>query len=267
MEQVRRNTMTTNTAPLADVRDEKRFASEYSERTERVELEDISKSLLTHGDALDFTYRTGPGSTRTIRCHHGRGPASYNEVPEGYYAFYHNGDKYGYSIEDRRIKSLNQGGTDVTVATENDILRVERVKYTERAVVEGAVGKDVQATVYYRSPASDRMQTMTIGVTYLEGRRSASEITGEADDGTRVKVLTRWERTIKVSVRGGYRTIGRVARVEFPKGHRFSVTVEGLGDDRAESKAESMERKLAKVFRHDDVDIDVTHEGRLEWED
>ena len=60
-------------------------------------------------------------------------------------------------------------------------------------------------------------------------------------------------------------TLGKVTRVEFPRGHRFTVDIEGIGDKKAgERGEEAIARKVKKAFRYSDS-INVTHEGLIEW--
>lgn len=260
--------MTQTPTPIQDARDEKKFAAEYEEEFEKIPLEDITGTKLTHSANLDFTYRTNAGSHRTIRCYHGSPKKSYNDIPEGFYSFHHGDRKYAYSPEEQRLITINRDAPNVTVATTDDILRVEAVTFGERAPVVGAVQKDVEATVYYRSPRSDRMQSVTLTVEFLEGRESASEFSGSDDRGRRFEVRTRWERDIVVRNGANEQTLGRVARVEFPRGKRLTVDVEGVPGDRIEEHLEKIERVIeGKAFRHDhDVEVSAEIDGELEWD-
>lgn len=260
--------MTQTPTPIQDARDEKKFAAEYEEDLEEIPLDSVTGSKLTHGDTLDFTYRTSAGTRRTVRCYNGSPSASYNETPEGFYSFHADGNEYAYSPDEQRLISINRNGTDVTVATSEDIVRVEAVTFGEAAPVVGAVEKDVGATVYYRSPRSDAMQSVTVTVEYLEGREAASEFSGTDDKGRRVEVRTRWERDIVARDRSCERTLGRVARVEFPRGKRLTVDVEGVPGDKIEDRLEAIERVIeGRAFRTDnDVEVSAEIDGELEWD-
>lgn len=76
----------------------------------------------------------------------------------------------------------------------------------------------------------------------------------------RIEALTRWERDIE----SRHTTLGKVARVEFPRGHRFTVAIEGISDDRAEQGIETLERYARKAFKYGDS-VEVEHDGPMEW--
>lgn len=258
----------STTTPTQYGRGEKRFAPEYEETTEEMPLADVTASKLEHGDTLDFTYRTSAGTLRTVRCFHGSPPASYNDNPEGFYSFYADGREYAYSPEEQRLITINRNGPNITVATADDIVRVEAVTFGEEAPVVGAAQTEVEATVYYRSPRSDRMQSVTLTVNMMEGRHSTSEFSGQDDRGRRFEVRTRWERDIVVRNGANDQTLGRVARVEFPRGKRLSVDIEGVPGDKIEDRLETVERKVANAFSHDrGVEVSVELDGDLEWDD
>lgn len=258
----------TTPDPIQDARGEKKFAAEYEEEIEEIALADVTGSKLTHGDVLDFTYRTNAGTRRTVRCYRGNEPASYNETPEGFYSFHADGREYAYSPDEQRLISINRNGSNVTVSTADDIVGVEVVTYGERAPVVGTVGKDVEATVYYRSPRSDAMQSLTVTVEFLEGRRSAAEFSGTDDQGRRIEVRTHWERDIVARSGASDLTLGRVARVEFPRGKRLQVDVEGVPREKIEERLEEIERVIeGKAFRTDrGVEVSARTDGELKWD-
>lgn len=250
---------------LERINNRKEFANEYREERKEVEFDDLSEFSLerrTH----DFTYSTGVGS-KTIRSHGAMSAASYNDIPDGFLSFYYDGTKYAYNPEERRLISVNSGQAR-SIADENDIIKIEEVSYPTRAVVEGAIDDGVQATVYYRSPRSDEMQTVTMNVEFMEGKRSADQITGDEVNGDRrIEANTRWEREIVSKSGTTERTLGKVTRVEFPRGHQYTVNVEGVGERKGgESGAETIEKALHKKFGDACDDIEVTHEGSLEWD-
>lgn len=255
------------TTKSAENTDEKKYAEEYHEETEEIDADEVTAHRLSH-KTTDITYVTGQGTTRTVRVYGATPASSYNNVPEGFYGFFHNRDKkYAYSPEQDKLISIPSRDKTITVAESGDIIRYEAVSYPERAPVDGAVQEDVEATVYYRSPRSDSIQSVTIRVDHMEGRYPAM-ITGEEVDGDRlIEATLVHSRKIKTTVPEN--TLGRVARVEFPKGHQFTLTVEGLTDQKVtDSRVESAEQKLKSFFeRHahsDGIDVTLTHEGRME---
>ena len=69
--------------------------------------------------------------------------------------------------------------------------------------------------------------------------------------------------------------IGKVARIEFPEGHTFTVDIRGLTDDDAAhmwgsggedlDAADVVREAVAEKFQRRDVDgVDVTHDGRID---
>lgn len=243
----------------------KSFAAPYREDSEEVDPEKIGLTTLEY-HTLDMTYRTTRG-TKTVRSINATGQASYNDIPEGFASFYHDGRKYAYNPEEQRLITVNRNGQNKTVATAEDFVRFESVSYPEQAVVKGAVDDGVEATVYYRSPVSDRMQSVTIEVDWMEGQ--AHEINGtEVGSGRRIKAYRGYERDIVSQHGTTERHLGKVARIEFPRGHQFTVTVEGLKDSLGgEAGEERISKYVNKAFRRNGVRVDVEHDGRAEWED
>lgn len=252
--------MTQNTP--ADIKREKKFASKYREEKEERDPENITSVTLEH-HTVDITYFTRHG-TKTVRCRGAMGKASYNDIPEGFYSFYHEGKQYAYNPEEKRLITVNKE-QNRTVAEGDEIYKFEMVHFPTRAPVKGAIDNDVEATVYYRSPRSDKMQSVTINVRFMEGQ--GVNISGkEIGTGRRIEATTQWERDIVSKHGTKERTLGKVTRVEFPRGHRFTVEIEGIGENKAgERGEEAIARKVKKAFRYSDS-IDVTHEGPIEWE-
>lgn len=246
----------------ADINREKKFASEYREQKDEVDADHITEVTIQH-HTLDITYFTKRGS-KTVRCRGAMGPASYNDLPEGFYSFWHDGKQYAYSPDEVRLITVNNEQNQ-TVAEGDDIYKFEMIGYPTRAVVKGSIDTDVQATIYYRSPRSDDMQSVTVKVNYMESR--AAEITGkEVGTGRRIEALTRWERDIVSKHGTNERTLGKVTRVEFPRGQKFTIEVEGLGENKGGNRGEELiEKRVKKAFRNSDS-VNVTHEGQLEWE-
>jgi len=253
---------TLNISKTAEGTEQKEYAEEYDEEIETIDTDSISGRRLRH-DTTDITYWTGQETTRTVRARAASRSSSYNSVPEGFYGFYHDGTQYAYSPEENQLVSL-ASQSPVTVATDEQIVRFEDVSYPEKAVVDGAPQEDVEATVYYRTPRSDEIQSITMNVGHMEGRNAPVWISGsEVEGDRRIEATIVDERVIKTTV--PELTLGRVARVEFPKGHRFSLTVEGLTDEAVKDELPGwIENKVDKVFRTKDVELNVSHEGRME---
>lgn len=236
----------------------KQFAKPYSEEKEQIDIDDLAIGNAQHS-TLDITYQTRRGS-KTVRSHCWSPAGDWNDIPEGFASFYDGGRKYAYNPAERRLITVPRNSPNRTLAQGDGIYKIEVVSFGERAPVVGAVGKDRPATIYYRSPRSDRMQQVTVRVKYLEGDRSAARITGKDENGRRIDALTRWERDIE----SRHTTLGKVARVEFPRGHRFTVSVEGIGDDKAKRGVERLEKYAGKAFKYADS-VDAEHDGPMEW--
>ena len=243
----------------------KEFAPEYREEFEEIDPDNITEVTLAHR-TVDITYFTRK-RTKTVRCVGAIGQTSYNDVPDGFYSFFDSGTgkKYAYNPDEKRLISMNDE-LNRTIAEGDDFHKFEEVTFPNSAVVKGAIGTDVEATVYYRSPRSEEMQSVTLAVSFMDGE--AARISGEeVGTGRRLEAETRRERDI-VSKHGTEEMyLGKVARVEFPRGHQFTVEIEGLSDTKAEKKGEErIVKKVKKAFRNASVDISVTHNGRLEWD-
>lgn len=247
------------------LRDGKKFVDDrYRTKTEDVEPGEVSDVLLQH-HTVDITYRSRVNNRhQTIRSHGAIGPTEYNDVPEGYMGFWDDGTHYAYGYGDVRLVSL-EADSPRTLAEGDEIIQIERVQFPQRAPVEGAVQKDVTATVYYWSPRSDALQSVEINVTRLEeSERNPWRIVGKdvTDSDRRIEAAVRYEREITARGFGGPEvTLGRTARIEFPEGHRFTVDIGGLKDDRTDSAVESIKSRLTKRRGYNDVT--VTHEGRI----
>lgn len=244
--------------------DAREFAPEYHEKTAVLGFEDVSASTLRYR-AVDFTYETRTNTLRTIRCVGGAAAAEHNDVPVGFVGFWHDNTKYAYSPGERELITVNRDGENRLVADERSIRRIEEVTYPDTAPVVGAVDTEVTATIYYRTKRSDSMQQVDVVVDSLES--GAGKISGDTTDGERrIKALTRWERDITSYSGGREQTLGKVARVEFPKGHRFTLDVEGLTDDKADRVREAIERAVGGTFRGDE-EVAVRHDGRIPEEE
>lgn len=246
-----------------EINTDKRFAAPYKEEYEVIDPEEITKWMLQK-KTVDMTYATHSG-TKTVRCSFATTPSEWNDIPDGCVSFQAPETKYYYHIEEQQLISVNRTGHNRTVASGDDFCRFELVQYPERAPVKGAVEDDVEATIYYRSPRSDKMQSVTITVDSRENH--AVLITGDEVGGDRrIEALTRYERTLKKGWKGD--KLGKVARVEFPKGHRFTVEVEGLkNSDTGRDTEDRISRVVKAKLRGEDLSVSVSHDGQLEWED
>ncbi|MFC6770299.1 hypothetical protein ACFQDD_01955 [Halorubrum pallidum] len=252
---------TTTPSPVTDG-EAKEYAEEYHEAIEEIGVEKVTVDRLRR-KTTDITYWTGQGTTRTVRIYGATESSSYNSFPEGFYGFYHNGKKYAYSPEQDKLISIPSRDKTITVADSEAIIRYEEVNFPERAVVDGAVQKGVEATVYYRTPRSDSIQSVTMRVKHVEGRYPAQISGPEVDGDRRIEASIKHDRTIQTTVPD--MTLGRVARVEFPKGHQFSLAIEGIEDDRVtDARIESVEQKIKSAFRGKADDVTLSHEGHIE---
>lgn len=240
----------------------KEYASKYRENSEERDPQSITPTTLKL-HTLDITYTT-PHGTKTVRSTNAIPKASYNDIPDGFHSFHYDGQKYAYNPEKTQLISINTNQNH-TLATKDDIQRIEKIDFPTAVPVKGNIDTDVDATVYYRSPRSDTMQSVTITVQHMEG--IADVIYGADNTGERqIEATTRWERDIKSRHRTEKRTLGKVTRVEFPRGHQFTVDLEGMDNATAENHAEEqIEKALRNVFQHTDS-VTVTHDGELNWD-
>lgn len=238
----------------------KEFAGEYRETYEDVDLDHLRGSTMKY-NAYDITYLTHSGK-KTVRSIQAHESIAQRESLDGFAVFWADGKKYGFHLEEKRLITVNKKQNH-TVATRDDIVSVKKVNYPSPAPRKGSVETGVEATIYYRSPRSDKMQQVTVQVDSLEGH--AVEVTGnEVGTTRRITALSKYERDIKSNVRGKERALGKVARIEFPRGHRFRVDVEGLSTNQLEGIEDQMKRALqSKLNNH--VEIDVTLEDTIDW--
>lgn len=244
-------------------RDGRRFAKHYREETTDHSPADVSASMFATETVVDFTYVTLQGSRRTIRAVNPTGPASYNDVPEGFFGFWVGGSRYAYNPDDQRIITISRDGQTRTVAESDQVRSITEIEYPTRAVVVGAIQEDVTVQVFYRSNQSGRIKSMEVEVEHIEGKYAIGELTGHSVDlDARVEVRTKWEREIKTKGRRG-RTLGRVVRVEFPRGHRFVVDVHGLKERDLEHAPERIRSAISRRLNTREIDAVVSHDGPI----
>lgn len=239
----------------------RRFAKRYREEETEVSPNEVSQRRFKKEIAIDISYETSQGTVRTVRARTPSSPTSYDDVSEEFLIFWHDGERYAYNPEKRILKSINSGGRDVTLAEGDSIRSLTEIQYPTRAVVVGAVQDGITARVFYRSNQSDQIKTMDVEIAESAGRLSAGEITGMAG-GRRVRMLTQWEREIE-TVGSQSHSLGRVVRVEFPRGHRYTINVHGLEDSQAELTEDRIKRAVAKSVGTSDVEVEVEHNGRM----
>jgi hypothetical protein len=247
----------------------KKYADQrYREKTETVDPEDVSEVTLRH-HTVDITYRPRSGyRQKTVRSRAATGPAKYNSVPEGFYGFWNDGQHLAYNPEERRLVSL-EGDSPQTLAAGEEIHRIERVQFPQRPPVTGAVQEDVEAEVFYWSDRSENLCSVTIEVERVEeNTNNPWRIRGQdvADDDRRIEAMVRDERDITAKTWASNEVhLGKVARVEFPLGHRYVVDIRDLPDDKASSAIENIQRRLTKRRGYNNVA--VSHDGRIPDED
>lgn len=248
----------------------KRFADPYEESYEDVPLD----NLPVRHKAVDLTYRTHKGTRKTVRSTYMSEPSDSDRKQHGFgedepwWMFHGEGDGYyAYHTDERILKSLDtsilRDGQDVTLASGDDILSAKRVKYPEPAVIDGTRQDGVEATVYYRSPRSDSIVSVDVMIENDYDHDPEMQATRQSD-GERLYVWPRYHRKLLKGSRSGGTFLGRVCRVEFPVGHRYTVDVRGLPDYKADEYIERIQKAVDGAYRYDDVETEVTHDGRID---
>ena len=237
----------------------KEFAAEYYEQTKEINLSEITATTLR--DPIDFTYKTYNG-TKTVRSISAHSSLHFSDE---LYVFHDNDTKYGFNIESKTLYSVDQSReTPIhTIASPDDILTVERISFPTRVPVVGAIQKNVPATIYYRSPRSDQMQSVEIEVSHNE-----NDILFEGEstqNGDWVRALCIQERTIQKE--HPQRHLGRVTRVEFPRGQAFTVKIEDISDDNIAEIEDRLESTIKGTYPiPSDANISVSHDRQIQWD-
>ena len=240
----------------------------YREKTSEVDPDEVSGILLRH-HTVDITYRSRSSKLRrTVRSHGATTPAKYNNIPEGFYGFWNDGQGLAYDPEERRLVSL-EGDTPQTLASGDEICQIEKVQFPQRPPVKGAVQEGVEANVFYWSNRSETLCSVTIEVGRVEENTDNPwRIRGKdvADEDRRIEAMVRDERDITAKNWGSNEVhLGKVARVEFLTGHRYVVEINDLPDHKASSAVETIKKRLTRRRGYNDVE--VSHEGRIPPED
>lgn len=250
------------------IRDGKKFIDNEL-RTEITQRDpgDVTTNTFTWGSAVDITYRSRFANygTKTVRSVGAIEATDRDNAPEGSVAFWDDGKKYAYHPEEQVLYSL-EGDSPRRISEDGGIVRIEDVGFKQRVPLDGAVQEGVEAEVYYWSSRSGNLTSVTIAVDRCEENTSNPwRLSGkDASDSTRrIEAEVRHEREITSKPFGGNKQrLGRVARVEFPKGHRYTVDLNGLPDDKARDAVENIKSRLTKRRGYDDVSVE--HEGRIQ---
>jgi hypothetical protein len=248
-------------------------ATRYREKTTEYDPadDDLTAGTLLRADALEVRYQTHRGTLKTVRGTSPCEPGTMEDHDETLgVVFRESGEKWAYNPETRTLKSVNYGGEDRTLADGDHVLSVTTVDFPRRVPVQGAPQENVTATVWYRSDQSENLVRMNVEVDRFEGSGKDVRVSGEDPRrDRRVEFYTGFDR--RVESRGRQtRRLGRVVRVEFPKGHRFTVDFENLPDDRAEKIRDQLERKAQSLANghsrgtNVQVEVSVDHEGRYD---
>jgi hypothetical protein len=237
----------------------KKFADEYHEQAEKISLSQITTTTLRN--PIDFTYKTYNG-TKTVRSISAHSSLNFSDE---LFVFYDNDTKYGFNVESKTLYTVDRSReTPIRkIASPDNILTVEQISFPTRAPVVGAIQTDVPATIYYRSPRSDQMQSIEIKVSHNE-----NDILFEGEstqNGDWIRALCIHERTIRKE--HPQRHLGRVTRVEFPRGQSFTVNIEGISDDNIAEIEDRLESTIDGTYPiPDDATISVSHSEQLYWE-
>lgn len=254
--------MTNTQTGRSEQTDSKSFAPPYSETTEGIDPDTLSAERMRY-NAFDFTYETHSG-TRTVRSVRATSADRADYIPEGATKFWYEGRQYAFFPGECRMMSVGRDKQNVTVATADELVAVEEVTFPSPAPVEGGVSEGAEATIYYRSPQSDSMQSVTIEAEFIEGE--GGRITGsDVGSDRQIEVLTRWERTITSRQGGKEQSLGRTARVEFPRGRKFVVEVEGMMTDQSEKVKQRIRDNVRGRPGLENITVDVCDVGGLKW--
>lgn len=243
------------------------YADPYEEEFEEVDPDDTSVGSFRHW-TYDIVYRSSHSDVpQTVRAVNATEPidSRADQYPDGCVTFHDDGEEYAYIPDERRLLSVGHDQQNVTLAAGDDILRIEQVQYPPGAPLIGAEQTDVVATVHHRSDRTGSLTSFDMEVDREES--SFWRLTGHrVSDDARVDVKTRKERDVIVKHYGrtGTLHLGKTARVEFPLGHSYSVDIHGLPDDKAGEYVERIEEAIESSYRYDEIEADVTHDGRIE---
>lgn len=244
-----------------------KHAPPYHEEHTEQDVSQISPDLLTVG-SFEITYRTGKGTTKSIRFHSSREPITDDpfmdteDLDPSYRVFttLQNGT-YAYNPETQTLVSMNSE-SPVTVATGDEIESITRVQYPDGAPIVGAIESDVSATIHYRTAPDEDPISVTIYVTSIDW--DGTRITGRDTQRERtITAVSTYERKIQSRTSNRTQTLGHVSRIEFPRGRTFTVELEGVTESGAGETAAEIETMLRKRFSDDWMGVDVSDTGDL----
>jgi len=242
------------------------YADPYEESYETIDG-DLSTGALRHWTYDISYYSRFSGDPNTVRATNATPPmdSRADKYPDDCVTFYYDDNQYAFVPGDRRLVSVGNDQNNVTLAEGDEVFSIKRVDYPPGAPLIGAEQTGVVATVYYYSARTGDLTSMEM---YVDREESDFwRLTGHrVDDDTTVEVITRSSRDVTARHYGstGTITLGKTARVEFPQGHSYTVDVHGLPDDKAEKYVEHITTAVNGVYKYDEVDAKVTHEGRIE---
>lgn len=147
------------------------------------------------------------------------------------------------------------------VASGTDIMEGWKIEWPDGAPVCGDVCDDEDITVWYMTNRGN-LRSIEMHAEFVEGGRDSVSVTGY-HDGDRVKFRSDGPRIIQND-----RKMGHVARVEFPRGVRITVDVEGRRDIDPESIKRHLENYTPwkKSTEENTPDVTVSCDP-LEWPD
>jgi hypothetical protein len=252
-----------------------RIADEYHERTVDIEADDLFHDRFTgltvsddvvdcdhNRKAIEFTYTTRRDTRKTVRAvTPTKSTRDADKVDTddgvGVYSWYVDGTKYAYTD----AGNLYRQGDDYEFRQVADAVDLTCVVMGRRAPVDGAVQDGVDVTVQYRSNRSGNLKTMTLQDVSVEW--NGDRIRGyDSRRDRHVEVTAVHERTVETQGRRN-QEIGKTARVEFPAGHTFTVTVDGVTDDRVDTVQDRIEAGVERTV-DSDFDVTVDHDGRID---
>jgi hypothetical protein len=120
------------------------------------------------------------------------------------------------------------------VASGTDIMEGWEIEWPNPAPVCGDISEEEDITVWYVTNRGN-VRSLEMYAEYVEGDRSGVTVRGDDGDGT-IEFRSNGARVIESD-----RKMGHVARVEFPRGVRITVDVEGTRDVDAESIKQHLE--------------------------
>lgn len=257
----------------------KEIAEEYQEDATVLAPDKISEDQVRGAGVVEVDYTTQRNTIKTLRGESPRDPgvAEPDDVDKIVAGF--GDDEFAYDVEDIVVTTADVTRDEQAVlATSDDIVEVRIIEYPENVPVVGAPQQDVEAKIYFRSKRNDNIKTKTIEVTALdasyEGPVDATSsnmliINGtNKADGRKVEASTAWDRKLVTSGRQDVE-VGKVVRVEFPLGHRFTVDLRHLLDDEVDVAEEKLEEHAQEITDRysenieNEESVEVKYEGRI----